>query len=253
MSIQQLTFGNSKRVIATATGGTVTYDGDYAVHTFASSGTFTITYRATSGLTYNLLCLGGGANGDIGTDVTGGDTSGGIGGGGGNGGPCCLFSSLSMDAFTAASVTVGAANSAYSQFFGGGAVLYSSVSAGFTQASGGSGGTSSVNGASGASGATSSITGSSTVYGSSGGGGGGGGSLSTSNGVGGAAVYGSGSGGSGGTSGSDGDAGGGASAAYGCGGGGGGGAGTNEANDFFGGAGGQGTGGVVIVRYRFQQ
>ncbi len=62
-----------------ATGGTVTRDGDYLVHTFTGSGTFTITALSSSPALNNIsyLLIGGGASG--GNSISG---NGGAGGGG---------------------------------------------------------------------------------------------------------------------------------------------------------------------------
>lgn len=252
MSIQQLTLNNLKRVLVTATGGTITYDGDYAVHTFLVPGNFTVTYKATSGLTYDLLCVGGGQYGLEGQTVNFYDTVGGNGGNGGSGGNCNLHSALSMDAFTDATVTVGEGNNNYSSFFDG---LYTNLGAGSTIAYGGASGGESGNGGPGQAGFASSITGSSVVYGSSGGGGGGGSGTDypAPPGNGGAGIFGSGFGGGGGVSGSDGTNGGNSVSGYGCGGGGGGGAGPDGVLSYYGGMGGFPSQGVVIVRYRFQQ
>src|SRR3990167_5234188 len=56
----------------TATGGTITTDGDYKVHTFTASGTFEVT--SNSGNVWYLAVAGGGGGGPI------------SGGGGGAGG-----------------------------------------------------------------------------------------------------------------------------------------------------------------------
>jgi len=66
----------SKTVIALPSGGTITTSGDYRIHTFTSSGTFTNTIAS---LDVEYLVIAGGAGG-------GGDSSGGGGGGGGAGG-----------------------------------------------------------------------------------------------------------------------------------------------------------------------
>ena len=57
---------------ADGTGGTITHDGSYAVHTFTSSGTFTAPTGVTSA---QVLVVAGGGSG-------GGDVGGGGGGGG---------------------------------------------------------------------------------------------------------------------------------------------------------------------------
>ena len=47
-----------------ATGGTITYDGLYKIHTFTSNGTFTITQASSRPIHY--LIVGGGGGGAIG-------------------------------------------------------------------------------------------------------------------------------------------------------------------------------------------
>jgi hypothetical protein len=74
------TAGGSPFVVAT--GGTVTTDGDYKIHTFTSPGTFTVT-GAGSGPTNNVdyfVVGGGGGGGNNGYPI---QRSGGAGGGGG--------------------------------------------------------------------------------------------------------------------------------------------------------------------------
>jgi hypothetical protein len=82
-----------------ATGGTVTTDGDYKIHTFTSSDTFTISTLGSDS-TYNvveyLIVAGGGG---------GGSTQGGGGGGGAGGYRTATGMSVSAQAYT---VTVGA-------------------------------------------------------------------------------------------------------------------------------------------------
>ena len=50
--------GTTQSGSVVATGGTITYDGNYTVHTFTTSGTFTVT---SGGLVDILLVGGGGA------------------------------------------------------------------------------------------------------------------------------------------------------------------------------------------------
>jgi len=50
-------------VFSVATGGTITTDGDYKVHKFTSSGTFTITQLGTDEVVEYLVVAGGGAGG----------------------------------------------------------------------------------------------------------------------------------------------------------------------------------------------
>jgi len=58
--------------VAKATGGTITYDGDYVIHTFLSDGTFT----PASGFNVEYLVVGGGASG--GNNIAGGGGAGGF-------------------------------------------------------------------------------------------------------------------------------------------------------------------------------
>lgn len=72
-----------KTILINATGGdSITIDGNYKVHTFNNSGTFTITWRNLGYTpTISAICLGGGAGGEGGT-YSGETDSGGRGGGG---------------------------------------------------------------------------------------------------------------------------------------------------------------------------
>ena len=65
-------------VYTVATGGTVVTSGDYKIHTFTSSGTFSVSTLGTDAIADFLVIAGGGGGG--------GDTAGGHGGGGGGGG-----------------------------------------------------------------------------------------------------------------------------------------------------------------------
>ena len=58
-----LTFGGYSRI--TATGGTITTVGNYKVHSFTSSGTFTIT-SGSGTIEYLVVGGGGGAGATIG-------------------------------------------------------------------------------------------------------------------------------------------------------------------------------------------
>ena len=78
----------------TATGGAVTYNGNYKVHTFTSSDTFTVT-DASAGATVDIMVLGGGGSGGSGT-----------GGGGGAGGYQIITAPVTITGYN---VTVGAA------------------------------------------------------------------------------------------------------------------------------------------------
>jgi hypothetical protein len=257
--------GASSSVYPTATGGTITTDGDYKVHTFNSSGTFEVT----SGVgTIDSLIIAGGGGGS------------GYGAGGGAGGMLyTLGSGVSVNTYT---VTVGAggaggtpgSNGSNSSLIGGAISL--------TATGGGGGGTDLVsnNGGSGSGGSYGLAGGTGTVgQGNNGGGsannanvpGGGGGGAGAVGGTGAGSVAGNGGNGlsnsitgsavtyaggggggtaGGGTNGSGGTGGGGAGAASGATagtantGGGGGGVG--------GGGGANGGSGVVIIRYQFQ-
>ena len=57
--LNNVTAGGDALVVMAATGGTVTTDGDYKVHTFTSSGTFTVT---TGGPMEYLVIAGGGGS-----------------------------------------------------------------------------------------------------------------------------------------------------------------------------------------------
>ena len=88
----------------TATGGTVTTDGDYKVHTFNSSGTLQITNTSGTLLQGTYVLVGGGGAGGL-TTVS--DYM--SGGGGGAGG--CLYGSFRPVADTGYSVIIGAGGS----------------------------------------------------------------------------------------------------------------------------------------------
>lgn len=86
-------------IVTSASGGTITTDGDYKVHTFTSSGTFTLT--TISGATrvlVQVMVLGGGGGGGFY-----------LGGGGGSGAMLETEVSMSASAYT---VTVGAGGAA---------------------------------------------------------------------------------------------------------------------------------------------
>jgi hypothetical protein len=121
-----------------ATGGTITTDGDFKVHSFTSSGTFTVTDNTG---TFDLLLIAGGGAAGAGNVTTG--TSAERAGGGGAGGYRYYagISSLSNQAYT---ITIG----------GGGTIsgLYNSYNGqdssalGYTASGGGFGGYSAVDG-----------------------------------------------------------------------------------------------------------
>lgn len=103
-------YGTSNALYVVATGGTVTTDGDYKVHTFTGTGGFTVTTtgNAAGSNTVDYLIIAGGG--------PGGCYSGGAGGGAGGyktsysaqGGGCAAASSVSVADGTLYSVTVGA-------------------------------------------------------------------------------------------------------------------------------------------------
>ena len=94
-----LTFGNS--TVIAATGGTITTDGDYKVHTFNSSGTFAPTSVSGMGVVEYLVIAGGGGGG-------GNSAASGGGGGGAGGFRTAIGFAVSVQNYT---VTVGAGGS----------------------------------------------------------------------------------------------------------------------------------------------
>ena len=80
----------------TATGGTITTSGDYKIHTFTSSGTFTVSAagNAAGSNTVDYMVVAGGGGG-------GGSTSPGGGGGGGGGGGWRASSGTASGSYTA--------------------------------------------------------------------------------------------------------------------------------------------------------
>ena len=72
MPIQQMFLGlGAAEKFAEATGGTVTTIGDYKLHTFTSSGTFTVTQLPTTN-EFEILTVAGGASSSSNTYTTGG-------------------------------------------------------------------------------------------------------------------------------------------------------------------------------------
>lgn len=220
-----------------ATGGTITYDGDYKIHTFTSTDTLVVTVGGTA----SVLVVGGGGGGNnawgcgggggavnyqASSTFTAGNHTATVGGGGGNGGNGAASSINSISAnggntnTSANGGSSGNGNSGGTGFFNNGG---GGGGAGGAGSNGGSG-----NGGNGGSGVANSISGLSVTYG------GGGGGQGSSNGGSGNSV--GGNGGSGSSSGGNGVA---------NRGGGGGGA-------ISPGAGGSGAAGVVIVRYKYQ-
>ena len=73
--------GSLQPPYVTATGGTITTDGDYKIHTFTSSGTFTVNYAGASGGSNTvdyLVVAGGGAGGGHDNYAAGGGGAGGM-------------------------------------------------------------------------------------------------------------------------------------------------------------------------------
>lgn len=259
MSIQQLVMAAGGK-INDATGGTITYDGDYQIHTFTSSGTFTVTLAGAPSTYVEFLVVGGGRNGSSGAANSGG--TGGTGGTGGNGASVnTLATFLTLSSFvlnTGYSWTVAGVGQASTLLYaaGGSVTSFPDGRSGGAGGVGGvkSGGSETIGfGLVGSTGTASAIAGTGTIYyGSSGGGGGGGtgfgGALVGTAGAGGT---GAGSGGTGGASNSAGSNGV-AATTYGSGGGGGGGAGGTASGSQTPGAGGAGQPGVIIVRFKYQ-
>ncbi len=156
-----------------ATGGTITTSGNDKIHTFTSSGTFTITSGSGNA---TILVVGSGGNGGSANDPL----TGGAGGGGGG----AASESTHTLATQAYAVTVGGGTSS----FGSLVSRVSGVSPGNSEYGGTGGSPGGGNGGSmgnpGSNGITSTISGASVCY--SGGGGGGSGSVGASGGCGGA-------------------------------------------------------------------
>lgn len=91
--------GEATALPVVATGGTVTTVGDYKVHTFTNSGTFTVT-QAPAGATVSVMVVGGGGGG------------GSNAGGGGGGGRIVVDSAKSIMTMMGYSVGVGAGGAA---------------------------------------------------------------------------------------------------------------------------------------------
>ena len=254
-----LTFGNT--TVIAATGGTITTDGDYKVHTFTSSGTFAPTSVNGMGVVEYLVIGGGGGSASI------------AGGGGGAGGyRTAIGFPVSVQNYT---VTIGAggaqnysgSNSVFSTItsIGGGRGSANSGSPAAVGGSGGGGGRDNVASAAGTAGQGNAGgvgifaanaygggggggAGAVGVAGTSGAGGAGGAGLASS--ITGSSVYRAGGGGggtyNGASVGAGGNGGGGSAGAGSANTGGGGGAANNN------GAGSAGGSGVVIIRYRFK-
>jgi len=122
--------------LITATGGTVTHVGNQEIHTFTSSGTFTVT-NAPSGSTVEILVVGGGGSGGSAQAS-----------GGGGGGGIIHNTSYSVTA-TSYTVTIGAGGTATSNNNGnvGGNTVFNDQTAGGGGAGGFSSGSATAGGA----------------------------------------------------------------------------------------------------------
>jgi hypothetical protein len=268
MSIQQLFFASRAaapaRVIAT--GGTIYTVGNYKVHEFTSSGTFSVSAINDGSTPVEIFLVGGGSGGTAGVGTAAGDFDGGGGGAGGGGGTYKTYGGVFTTYFPAignTSVTIGAATvfgAAQNPSTCGASMTSSGGSAGGISAIGGNGAvydgeisqcvSSSTAGAAGSGGTFNDWTGSAVGYCGSGGGGGGGGGAGGSCTAGAAGRPGNNNGGQGGNGGNIAVNGGaGTAGTRGGGGGGGGGAGADGA---LGGSAGAGGNGVVLIRYLFQ-
>lgn len=248
-----------------ATGGDAVYTlGDYKIHAFYTSGTFTVSTISDGTMDTGIALANGGDFGSGGEGVFE-SCDAGQGGGGGMGGNYRITTGQTFNYFFASTgnytVTIGAG--------GGGSTSLASWTATTSGGGGGAGG-SGGSGTMGGNGSSSTGGGSvswiptgvgsntyTTTLGKGGGGGGGGGwdSNGAGNYSGGAGGIGGGTGGAGGwtgNNGSDGDTP--ISHVYGGGqgGGGGGGGGGSCAGETFGGNGGAGGPGIVLIRYKFR-
>lgn len=88
-----------------ASGGLITYSGNYKIHTFTSGGQFNIDYAPGSTQGVEYLVVGAGGNGS--PRSSSGNLSGGIAGGGGGGGGGVLTGSKTMSSAGSHTVQVG--------------------------------------------------------------------------------------------------------------------------------------------------
>ena len=116
--------------IIAATGGTITTDGNYKVHTFTADGTFTPSSVAGDGYVEYLVIAGGGGGGSN----SGGDEG---GGGGGAGGYLTDFTTVTASAY---SITVGDGGLGRANGAGAGGDGGNSVFSTITSTGGGGGG-----------------------------------------------------------------------------------------------------------------
>lgn len=270
MSIQQLFFSSSAADQITATGGSITTNGDYKLHAFYTSGTFTLTsYQSSSYPILVFICPGGGGGspgiaGDQGTLVDGGD-----GGAGGYGGDSTYYPSTwttgGLGLNSGKTVIVGAGAVGGVQFGSDSSFAGTAASGGLvTNGSGGYGGLSGSPGSNGGDAINDGLFNTtpfiSGYYGAGGGGGGGGGYAETNGGDGGAGgnpdfpELGAGGGGGAGTAnvGNSGGTGANGEGGKGQGGGGGGGGGGGLNGPGSGGTPGNGGAGIVMVAYKFR-
>ena len=126
----------------TATGGTITTSGDFKIHTFTSSGTFTVSSvgNPLGSTTVDHLVVAGGASGGGGQNSTGG----GGGGGGGAGGYRESFPNPATGGFPVSAqaypITIGGGGAAQSSASTIGNPGSNSVFSTITSAGGGGGG-----------------------------------------------------------------------------------------------------------------
>jgi len=207
-SPQQATVTLTYNIYISATGGTITTDGDFKIHTFTSSDTFTISWNPNSTSLEYLICAAGGAGWPLGT-----------GGGGGGGGVLTGTTTKSVGSYPLTVGSGGSGSGGDSSIFnltaegggegvgydggcGGGGYGVSTYSTGGNGSQGGDGGDSRVyttgsgaggggGGASGANGGN--ATGSTSTFSNTSGGNGGAGLQSSITGT--ATYYGSGGGG----------------------------------------------------------
>jgi len=115
----------------TATGGTVTTSGNYKIHTFTSSGTFTVSDLGNQGTTFDFLVVAGGGGG--GGSFGGGGGAGGYRTSAGTSGANTSAESSKTLSATSYTITVGAGG-------GGGSNGGNSSALGVTSTGGGRGG-----------------------------------------------------------------------------------------------------------------
>lgn len=149
----------------TASGGTVTYNGNYVIHTFTGNGTFQLT--SPSSISANILVVGGGGGGGY------------DGGGGGGGGQVVYQANYTLTAGSynvivgaggAATTAASASTGAAAQGKQGSASSFGSITAAGGGAGGGKAGVGATGASGGGSGHTGGTTGGSATAGYAGGG-----------------------------------------------------------------------------------